>query len=111
MTTPTFTPSDIVKFAAAKDAVNISAAFDQLVGQKIVDAIDARKKAVASSMFGQEVEAEDEVEAAADQETEASADAEQETEETSDEVDSTVGSQEQSEQETEDSNEDAEQHA
>ncbi len=39
MTTPTFTPTDIVNFAAAKDAVNISAAFDQLVGQKVVDAI------------------------------------------------------------------------
>lgn len=101
MTTPTFTPSDIVKFAAAKDAVNISAAFDQLVGQKIVDAIEARKQTVASSMFGQEVEAE------AEEEVQASAE-EQESEEASDEVDSTVGSQEQSEQETEESNEDAE---
>lgn len=103
MTTPTFTPSDIVKFAAAKDAVNISAAFDQLVGQKIVDAISARKQTVASSMFGQEVEAE----AEAEEEVQASAE-EQDTEEASDEVDSTVGSQEQSEQETEESNEDAE---
>jgi hypothetical protein len=101
MTTPTFTPSDIVKFAAAKDAVNISAAFDQLVGQKIVDAISARKQTVASSMFGQEVEAE------AEEEVQASAE-EQGSEEASDEVDSTVGSQEQSEQETEESNEDAE---
>lgn len=100
MTTPTFTPSDIVKFAAAKDAVNISTAFDQLVGQKIVDAIDARKQYVASTMFGQEDE----------QEVQASAE-EQESEEASDEVDDTVGSQEQSEQETEGSNEDAEQHA
>lgn len=94
MTTPTFTPSDIVKFAAAKDAVNISAAFDQLVGQKIVDAIEARKQQVASSMFGQEVEAEEDTQA---NDIEASA-----------EVNSTVGSQEQSEQETEESNEDAE---
>jgi hypothetical protein len=99
MTTPTFTPSDIVRFAAAKDAVNISTAFDQLVGQKIVDAIDARKQYVASTMFGQETEAE-----------EASAE-DQGSEEASDEVDNTVGSQEQSDQETEESNEDAEQHA
>lgn len=113
MTTPTFTPTDIVKFAAAKDAVNISAAFDQLVGQKIVDAISARKQTVANRMFGQEVEAEVETEAETEVEAaaEIEASAEQDTEQASDEVDSTVGSQEQSEQETEESNEDAEQHA
>jgi hypothetical protein len=54
MTTPTYTPTDIVNFAMNKDAVNISSAFDQLVGQRVYDAIQARKIEVARSMFGQE---------------------------------------------------------
>ncbi len=82
MTNPTFTPTDIVNFAAAKDAVNISAAFDQLVGQKVVDAIQARKHYVASAMFN-----------------------DQQSDEASD--DATVGNEEQAEQETEESDEDA----
>ncbi len=82
MTNPTFTPTDIVNFAAAKDAVNISAAFDQLVGQKVVDAIQARKQHVASAMFN-----------------------DQQSDEVSD--DATVGNEEQAEQETEESDEDA----
>ena len=82
MTNPTFTPTDIVNFAAAKDAVNISAAFDQLVGQKVVDAIQARKQHVASAMFN-----------------------DQQSDEVSD--DTTVGNEEQAEQETEESDEDA----
>jgi hypothetical protein len=82
MTNPTFTPTDIVNFAAAKDAVNISAAFDQLVGQKVVDAIQARKQHVASAMFN-----------------------DQQPDEVSD--DTTVGNEEQAEQETEESDEDA----
>jgi len=82
MTNPTFTPTDIVNFAAAKDAVNISAAFDQLVGQKVVDAIQARKQHVASAMFN-----------------------DQQSDEASD--DATVGNEEQAEQETEESDEDA----
>ena len=45
--TTTFTPTDIVNFAAKKDAVNISAAFDELVGQKVLDAIEDRKKHIA----------------------------------------------------------------
>jgi hypothetical protein len=53
MDTPTFNPSDIVKFAAAKDAVNISTAFDQLVGQRVYDAIEARKQELAKQMFNQ----------------------------------------------------------
>jgi len=85
MTNPTFTPTDIVNFAAAKDAVNISAAFDQLVGQKVVDAIQARKQHVASAMFNDQ------------QSDEASEDGE----------DATVGNEEQAEQETEESDEDA----
>lgn len=51
MTTPTFLPSDIVNFAAKKDAVNIATAFNDLVGQRMYDAIDARKREVANQMF------------------------------------------------------------
>lgn len=51
MTTPTFSPSDIVNFAAKKDAVNIATAFNDLVGQRMYDAIDARKREVANQMF------------------------------------------------------------
>lgn len=101
MTTPTFTPADIVKFASAKDAVNISAAFDQLIGQKVVDAIDARKKEVAAAMFNEPNPEEENIEASSSEEgnEEAVADSN---------VDNTVGSEENTEQETEGSNEEAE---
>ena len=51
MTTPTYTPTDIVNFAMNKDAVNIASAFDQLIGQRVYDAIQARKIEVAGLMF------------------------------------------------------------
>jgi hypothetical protein len=62
MTTPTYTPTDIVNFAMNKDAVNISNAFDQMINQRVYDAIQARKIEVAKSMFGQEDTIEDEEE-------------------------------------------------
>lgn len=82
MDTPTFNPIDIVKFAAAKDAVNVSAAFDQMIGQRVYDAIQTRKQEIASQMFNEPVEAEqvtddenageeESVEAAAEQGSEA----------------------------------------
>ena len=91
MTTSTFTPNDIVNFAAAKDAVNVSNAFDQLVGQKVLDAIEARKQHVASAMFNNY----------------------QEDEKEENSVDNTTAadSEEQVEQETEESNEDAQIHS
>lgn len=60
MTTPTFTATDIVNFAANKDGVNIETAFDQLVGQRVVDAIQARKQEIASTMFNAPAEQENE---------------------------------------------------
>ncbi len=99
MTTPTFTPADIVKFASTKDAVNLSAAFDQLVGQRVVDAIDARKKEVASAMFNDPQSNEENVEASSEEEG---------SEATTDSVENTVGSQDNTEQETEESDEEAE---
>ena len=65
MTTPTYTPADIVNLAVAKDGVNLATAFDQLVGQRVVDAIQAKRQEIASAMFnepeaGEEQEAEQE---------------------------------------------------
>lgn len=64
MTTPAFTTTDIVNFAAKKDAVNLATAFNDLVSQRMYGAIDARKREVANQMFNgaqdeQELEAMD----------------------------------------------------
>lgn len=99
MDTPTFNPSDVVKFAAAKDAANISTAFDQLVGQRVVDAIEARKKEVAMRMFNQGVEQDDE-----------EAGQTVDTEDSTAEHEGEVGDEEQS-TETEESDETAEQNS
>lgn len=83
MTTPAFSPTDIVNFAAKKDAVNLAAAFNDLVGQRMYDAIDARKREVANQMFAGAEEEEQEVEASADDQEadqEASAEDSNETE-------------------------------
>ena len=94
--TTTFTPTDIVNFAAKKDAVNISAAFDELVGQKVLDAIEDRKKHIASTMF-KEPEAEEETMEISVEDSE------------EENIDATTGSSEpNTEQETEESNEEAE---
>lgn len=94
MTTPTYTPIDIVNFAANKDAVNIQTAFDQMVGMKVRDAIQQRKIEVAQSMFLDPQASEEEQE-------------QDGQEQQSDEV--VAGETE--EQESEESHEDAEQHA
>ena len=96
MTTPTYTPLDIVNFAANKDAVNIQTAFDQMIGQKVYDAIQQRKIEIAQSMFSDpsaEVEQDD--------------DQEQEREGEED----VVAGEHKENQEPEESHEDAEQHA
>lgn len=93
MTTPTYTPIDIVNFAASKDAVSIQTAFDQMVGAKVHAAIQQRKIEVAQSMLA------DPQAAADDQEAQ---DLEQ---------DDQVSSAETEEQESEESHENAEQHA
>lgn len=104
MTTQTYTPADIVQFALNKDAVNISAAFDQMIGQRVADAVQARKIEVAKAMYGQ---------AEVEQET---AEVESETEveaETTDEVESEEieAAEEENNKESEESHEDAEQSA
>lgn len=90
MDTKNFSPADIVYFAATKDAVNLQAAFDQMVGQKVVDTIQARKIEIASTMFNEPEEV--------------SSDEQEEADESADQ-DST---EELRAQETEESNEDAE---
>lgn len=98
MTTPTFTPTDIVNFAIAKDSVNLSAAFDQLVGQRVVDAIQAQKIEVANRMFNQQSDEEEQESSAEDQE---------DTEAVADEVAVDSDTEQTAEQETEESDEDA----
>lgn len=74
MTTPTYTPADIVRFALSKDAVNIATAFDQLAGQRVADAVQARKIEIAQSMLGgQPPEEQQQAEVAASDEVETSA--------------------------------------
>lgn len=107
MTTPTYTPADIVKFALSKDAVNIATAFDQLAGQKVVDAIQARKIEVAKHILGgqaPEEEQQSEVSAEADQETEVDQEAEAQSDET-------VAVEDEDNKESEESHENAEQSA
>jgi len=99
MTTPTYSPIDIVNFAAQKDAVGIDNAFKDLIGQRILDAIQARKQEVAAKTFADETEqAEEDAEVTADDEIEIEASAEEPS------GDAT----EQEEQETEESDENTE---
>lgn len=102
MDTPTFTPTDIVSFAGQKDAVNLKAAFDQMIGQKVMDAIQARKQDVASTMFNPAAE-EDEVSASSEQQ-----DGEEQNVDMAANDQPEEAGQEQIAQETEDSNEDTE---
>lgn len=103
MTQQTYTPADIVQFALSKDAINTSAAFDQMIAQRVADAVQARKIEVAKSMYGQQ-----EVE-------QATAEVEDETEVESEvdagEAESTVEVEDENNKESEESHEDAEQSA
>ena len=99
MTQQTYTPADIVKFALSKDAVNIATAFDQLAGQKVVDAIQARKIEVAKHILG---------DAAPEEET---TEVDDETEVEDSIEDETVAVEDEENQESEESHENAEQSA
>jgi hypothetical protein len=59
MTTPTFTTTDIVNFAAEKDAVKINSAFNDLIGQRVWDTVQSRKTDLAKSMFNPQAESQD----------------------------------------------------
>lgn len=106
MTTPTYTPADIVKFALSKDAVNIATAFDQLAGQKVVDAIQARKIEVAKHILGGETPEEEQSEVSAEAEVET--EVEQEAEVQTDDI---VATEDEDNKESEESHENAEQSA
>lgn len=108
MDTPTFNPADIVNFASQKDAVNLKAAFDQMVGQKVVDAIQARKIEVATAMFNPPQEDVDQGTEESDQNTTAS-DEQQSTEANAQEEQAgEEAGEQQTAQETEESDEDTE---
>lgn len=47
----TYTAADLVNFAAQKDAANLSAAFKDMISQRMMDAIHSRKVEVAGTMF------------------------------------------------------------
>jgi len=103
MTTPTYTPADIVRFALSKDAVNTSSAFDQLIGQRVADAIQSRKVEIAQNMIAEPEVDQDEVEAESEEQLEVETETETETE--------IEGSAEEENQESEESHENAEQSA
>lgn len=102
METQIFEPRDVVNFAAAKDAAKLSTAFDQMIGQRVQDAIQARKIEVAKQMFAAvEDEAETEINDPAEQEQQdASAEGEESTE---------ISAEQQTDQNTEESDETAQQ--
>ena len=107
MTQQTYTPADIVKFALSKDAVNIATAFDQLAGQKVVDAVQARKIEIAKHILGDAAPEEEttEVDTQATDEVETEVEAEESIE------GETVAVEDEENQESEESHENAEQSA
>ena len=81
-----YTVQDMINFGADKNALEFGKAFDHLAGQKVVDAIQAKRQEVASMMFNgkppEEVETEVEPETTEQPEEEVvAADTEQEQEE------------------------------
>lgn len=105
MTQQTYTPADIVKFALSKDAVNIATAFDQLAGEKVAAAIQARKIEVAKNILGGQQPEEEQAEVETEIEAEAEAEVEAEAEE------ETVAVEDEDNKESEESHENAEQSA
>ena len=68
MTTPAYTPKDVVNYAASKDAVNLATAFNDMIAQRMQDAIQARKVEIASAMFNPPAEEQAPVEASGEEE-------------------------------------------
>lgn len=68
-----YTVKDLVQFAAAGDALKTSDAFDNLVADRVIDAITAKKMELAQRIFNnaQETEAETEEEVSSETEEEA----------------------------------------
>ena len=54
--------ADIIKKVEAGDNVNASKAFDTVMGQKLKDALDAKKIELASSMIDRNIPVEDQPE-------------------------------------------------
>lgn len=51
--------ADLLGFAIEKNPVDFSDTFDQIIRQKAVDALDARKVEMAQAIYGTEEDAED----------------------------------------------------
>lgn len=50
---------DIIDATVDGEPTKVQSAFDQLIGQKIMDALETRKREVATSMFAGQEEADD----------------------------------------------------
>ena len=57
----TYTVQDIIDGAFEKEPTRIAAAFDHLIGPKIMDALEARKQEIAKSLFNRQEEDSEEV--------------------------------------------------
>lgn len=55
---------DIIDATVEQEPTKVQAAFDYIVGQKVMDALEARKQELASSLFnGQQISDQEEIEA------------------------------------------------
>jgi hypothetical protein len=57
----TYTVQDIIDGAFEKEPTRIAAAFDHLIGPKIMDALEARKQEIAKNLFNRQEEDSEEV--------------------------------------------------
>lgn len=55
-----YTIQDIIDGAVENEPTKVQQAFDHLIGPKVMAALEARKKEIASSMFAAQTEAEPE---------------------------------------------------
>lgn len=67
---PDYNTFDIIDLTVDEKPAEISVAFDELIGQKIVDVIAQKKVEVAQQMFGPQEDDEDEIEYDDDEESE-----------------------------------------
>ena len=57
-----YTIQDIIDAAVEQEPTKMQTAFDQLIGPRIMDALETKKKDIAASMFSSDVEVEVEAE-------------------------------------------------
>jgi hypothetical protein len=65
-----YTIQDLIDASVEEEPVKVQAAFDHLIGQKVMDALEIRKREIASNMFkDQEENTDDEDNYAEDEDT------------------------------------------